>query len=45
MAVKEHYEQHLGGFYSWMVGDFKSKVVDFQEFLAEQEISPEHTVQ
>ena len=25
MSVKEHYDNHLGNFYSWMIGDFISK--------------------
>jgi hypothetical protein len=25
MTVKEHYDQHLGRFYSWMTGDFLNK--------------------
>ena len=26
MMVKEHYDKHLGNFYSWMTGDLQSKV-------------------
>ncbi len=24
MPVKEHYDNHLGNFYSWMAGDFNT---------------------
>jgi len=32
MGVKEHYDKHLGNFYSWMVGDFEEKKQVFKEF-------------
>ena len=25
MTVKEHYDNYLGNFYSWLVGDFTNK--------------------
>jgi len=25
-TAKEHYEKHLGSFYSWMIGDFETSV-------------------
>ncbi len=34
MTVKEHYDRHLGNFYSWMIGDFETKRKEFQEFLS-----------
>ncbi|HNK58755.1 MAG TPA: methyltransferase domain-containing protein, partial [Leptospiraceae bacterium] len=40
MAAKEHYDKHLGSFYSWMVGDFESKQNEFSEFLNEMKILP-----
>jgi len=33
MTVKEHYDDHLGNFYSWMKGDFKVRQQEFQDFL------------
>jgi len=41
MTVKEHYDNHLGHFYSWMAGDFSSKVTEFQQFLIEQKLLPQ----
>ncbi len=43
MTVKEHYDKHLGNFYSWMLGDFESKQKDFQEFLTIRGIKPSGT--
>jgi SAM-dependent methyltransferase len=43
MSVKEHYEHHLGDFYSWMVGDFTSKQQEFGQFLEENDIFPNST--
>ncbi|MEN7549435.1 methyltransferase domain-containing protein [Rapidithrix thailandica] len=40
MTVKEHYDTHLGNFYSWMAGDFTSKQKDFQQFLEKQKLTP-----
>jgi hypothetical protein len=31
MAVKEHYDNHLGKYYSWMAGDFTEKRVEHQQ--------------
>ena len=36
MGVKEHYQNHLGNFYSWMAGDLRMKVDAFSHFLAQQ---------
>ncbi len=38
MGAKEHYKNHLGNFYSWMVGDFESQQKVQQEFLSENAI-------
>lgn len=43
MQVKEHYENHLANFYSWMLGDLESKSTDFKSFLAENGIEPNKT--
>jgi len=43
MTVKEHYDKHLGNFYSWFTGDFRTKVEEFQEFLTENGIKPEQS--
>jgi len=40
MTAKEHYDNHLGNFYSWMVGDFESKTKEFQNFLKDNSIFP-----
>jgi SAM-dependent methyltransferase len=42
MEVKDHYEKHLGHFYSWMFGDFESKVKDNLEFFSSQHIIPQY---
>ena len=43
MTVKEHYDRHLGNFYSWMSGDFETKRKEFQEFLSSHGITPKST--
>lgn len=40
MTAKEHYDNHLGDFYSWMIGDFESKAKEFQDFLKDNSIFP-----
>jgi 2-polyprenyl-3-methyl-5-hydroxy-6-metoxy-1,4-benzoquinol methylase len=40
MTVKEHYDNHLGHFYSWYTGDFDKNRNDFKEFCIENEIKP-----
>ena len=40
MSVKEHYDSHLGRFYSWMTGNFENNQRDFQEFLVANKIAP-----
>jgi 2-polyprenyl-3-methyl-5-hydroxy-6-metoxy-1,4-benzoquinol methylase len=40
MTVKQHYDQHLGNFYSWMAGDFNTLQQQFEKFLKEQNIFP-----
>jgi len=34
MTVKEHYDNHLGNFYSWMLGHFDSNEERMREFFA-----------
>lgn len=38
--VKNHYDQHLGSFYSWMIGDFEVKMKDQKDFFLRNQISP-----
>jgi len=40
MTVKEHYDNHLGNFYSWYTGDFDKNKNDFKAFCIENEIKP-----
>lgn len=40
MTVKEHYNNHLGHFYSWMTGDFHTKSNEFKTFLLDNSIKP-----
>lgn len=39
MTVKEHYDNHLGNFYSWMVGDFDEKEQSQEMFFRKYGIS------
>lgn len=34
MNVKEHYDSHLGNFYSWMIGDYETLVSDNISFFS-----------
>lgn len=43
MTAREHYEHHLGNFYSWMAGDFESKSQEFVQYLRDKSIVPAHT--
>jgi predicted nicotinamide N-methyase len=38
MTAKEHYDNHLGEFYSWMAGDFEAKQNEHRQFLEEHSI-------
>jgi 2-polyprenyl-3-methyl-5-hydroxy-6-metoxy-1,4-benzoquinol methylase len=40
MNVKEHYDNHLGNFYSWMAGDFDTKLSEQQQFFQRSRIAP-----
>lgn len=40
MNVKEHYDNHLGHFYSWMLGDFKQRQQEQEEFFSRNHIFP-----
>ena len=41
--VKNHYDTHLGDFYSWMIGDFETKQNEHQQFLEENNVVPTST--
>lgn len=43
MTVKEHYDLHLAGFYSWMTGDFEVNQQTFYQFLTDHSILPSST--
>ncbi len=38
--TKEHYENHLAGYYSWMFGDFEARLNESEEFFKKHEITP-----
>ena len=40
MKVKEHYDTHLGFFYSWMLGDFEEKKNEFVKFCKKNSVIP-----
>ncbi|MDR1323316.1 MAG: class I SAM-dependent methyltransferase [Candidatus Margulisbacteria bacterium] len=42
-TVKEHYDNHLGNFYSWMTGNFVSRQAEFHDFLIKHELLPHIT--
>ncbi|TGL39805.1 class I SAM-dependent methyltransferase [Leptospira perdikensis] len=39
MNTKKHYENHLGHFYTWMLGDWKTKQTEFLEFLKSKSLA------
>lgn len=39
MNTKTHYANHLGNFYSWMLGDWKTKETEFREFLFKKDLT------
>jgi ubiquinone/menaquinone biosynthesis C-methylase UbiE len=43
MTVKEHYDSHLGNFYSWSIGDFDKNKDSFKEFCVENGIKPHYS--
>lgn len=43
MKVKDHYDKHLGNFYSWMTGDFRAKQIEQQTFFQCHEIKGDRT--
>jgi 2-polyprenyl-3-methyl-5-hydroxy-6-metoxy-1,4-benzoquinol methylase len=43
MTVKEHYDNHLGNFYSWLTGDFDKNIESFKAFCLECGILPNLT--
>ncbi len=40
MEVKDHYDTHLGNFYSWTLGDFSTKVDEMYSFFDSHGIHP-----
>lgn len=40
MTVKEHYDNHLGQYYSWFSGDFEYNKNNFKEFCIKNKIKP-----
>lgn len=40
MTVKDHYDKHLGNFYSWYAGDFEKNKNAFKKFCLENNIVP-----
>lgn len=42
MSAKEHYDNHLGNFYGWMVGDISGKITDFKDFLVDHGLVAMH---
>ncbi len=40
MNTKEHYENHLAEYYSWMFGDFNAKINEVQLFFQSHNIKP-----
>lgn len=43
MKAKEHYDNHLANFYSWMIGDFDKGKDLFKDFCVNHEIKPQKT--
>ncbi|MFZ6014162.1 MAG: class I SAM-dependent methyltransferase [Bacteroidota bacterium] len=39
MTVKEHYDKHLGNFYSWMAGNFEEKQAEYERYFRSNEIT------
>ncbi len=40
MKIKEHYENHLANYYSWIIGDFNAKANETQRFFQSHDIKP-----
>jgi SAM-dependent methyltransferase len=40
VKTKKHYDNHLGHFYSWMIGDFEIKKNEFKAFCVDHNILP-----
>ncbi|WP_350287377.1 methyltransferase domain-containing protein [uncultured Croceitalea sp.] len=43
MTVKEHYDNHLADFYSWMIGDFDKGKDSFKDFCVNHNVKPSKT--
>lgn len=42
MDTRNHYENHLAGFYAWSVPDFRKQAEEFKTLLTEHSIKPAH---
>ena len=42
MTAQDHYNQHLGNFYSWMVGDFAEKQAAHEAFFRQNGLLPQN---
>ena len=40
MKARDHYDNHLAFFYSWMVGDFQDKLQEQKKYFNERKIKP-----
>ena len=40
MIIKEHYENHLAEYYTWIYGGFENKIKENREFFKSNEIKP-----
>jgi SAM-dependent methyltransferase len=40
MTVKEHYDKHLGNFYTWYTGDFETNMNKFKSYCVDNQIYP-----
>ncbi len=40
MNIKEHYENHLANYYSWMFSDFNARLNEYQKFFQRLNIKP-----
>ncbi len=43
MTVKEHYDNHLANFYTWMLGNFDALKSSFKNYCTNNEIKPKTT--
>lgn len=43
MSVKEHYDNHLGNFYSWMMGNLEKESNKAEDFFKKNNVFPKHS--